>query len=98
MLGCFVGAEEAPRAVSKLNVRLSRRALDKYSGSTDVGWALLPVLCALSRPRVANLRLNQQPVKAFLLILAARRLSVYAALGLGQTHERTYAARRSGCS
>ena len=27
---------------------------------TDVGWALLPVFLALSRPRVANLRLKQQ--------------------------------------
>ena len=38
-------------------------ALVKISDSTDVGWALLPVLRALSRPRVANLRLNQPPVE-----------------------------------
>ena len=62
MLGCFVGAEEAPRAVAKLNVGLSRRALDKFSGSTDVGWALLPVHCELSRPTVANLRLAQRRI------------------------------------
>ena len=66
--------------MSQPNVRLSRSALDKFSGPTDVGRALLPVLCALSRPRVANLQLNQQPVKAFLLILASLRLSVYAVL------------------
>ena len=76
--GC---AEARANAVSQLNVRLSRSALEKFSGPTEVGWALLPVLFALSRPRVANLRLNQQPVKDFLLILATLRLSVYAALG-----------------
>ena len=71
-------------ATPQLNVGLSRSELDKFSGSTDAGWALLPVLCALSRPRVANLRLNQQPVKAFLLILPTLRLSAYAALVLCQ--------------
>ena len=36
----------------------------------------------ISRPGVANLRLNQQPVNAFRLNLATLRLSVYAALAL----------------
>ena len=41
---------------------------------TKVGWALLLVARGLSRPGVANLRLNQRPVNAFLLILASPKI------------------------
>ena len=44
----------------KATTRKRLVVLIKFNGSTDVGWALLPVLCALSRPRVANLRLKQR--------------------------------------